>query len=181
MSRKNKRRATKDTSTVGKCATDNIQEISREAYVEMQAEAYYRALKRLDEEKAERSREEAQSVVKKKWYVKMKEFSIIVFLPWIAEKIIKSRTGFYNSILSLGVTWVMVILGSFLWMCGIVELIKCIGGLSSGWDKVAFIPWCFIVVLVGVIFILSGMSFSKETDNEKIRSFSASFWLWLVL
>lgn len=179
MSRKNKRRA---NSTVGKCATDNIQGISRETYVEMQAEAYYRALKRLDEEKAERSREEAQSVVKKKWYVKMKEFLIIVFLPLIATKRLKEKKSLYNSILSLCVTIALEGIGSILWIFGISGIFVCakkfvyeIGlGMLTICGNLLCVALFFVVMIMGAFFFVSGDSFSNETDNYKIWSFSAS-------
>ena len=139
--------------------------------IEIHTEAYYRALKRIEQEKI-------QTQVRKKdtWYIELLFMLNIFFWPWKINKRFGINKRLYDSLLVLFVAGVLHLVGFLLWSFGILAIIYEIykivkNGISSA-AVTAFSIELFMLVL-GSTFTLAGSEFYKETDSSKIYAFSA--------
>lgn len=160
---------------------------SKEQLIEVHAEAYYKALKRIEEENKKLVEEEKQNIAitktginrkKDKWYKKLPFYINFLIFPWgiiKKENIIKKK--FYDNVLLLSVAQIMQLLGSIIWCIGAV--LNCtiiyqtyLGGLQLIFCLYISIGLLFLVI--GANFIIAGQDFETETDSNKIYAYSAS-------
>lgn len=152
--------------------------LSQEKIVEIQAEAYYRALKRIEDEKI---KENEQDLTKKKykWYVNILFVINVLFCPWIINKRFAIRDRVYDDVLVLFVSGLLNIIGFGLWLVGMLVIIfKIYETVTIGIVDNIFVVLCLAVLLIlfGSIFMLAGKRFDKETDSNTIYAFSASIF-----
>lgn len=149
--------------------------ISQEKMIEIHAEAYYRALKRIKDENAE-SDEIKQEKKKYKWYENV--FFVLNFLlwPWKISKRFRVSNQIYDSILVLFVSGVLKLVGGLMWLSGIFAIFYGIYQIvTAGVDNKVIDIYSFmgIMLALGSIIILAGKEFEKETDSNKIYAYSA--------
>lgn len=148
--------------------------ISKEDMIEIQTEAYYRALKKIENEK------NREKIKKKEKYYKYEEMIFIInvlFWPWKINKRFRVNNQIYDSVLVLFVSVALYIIGFIMWIIGIGGTLYMIYKVVKlDINNIAFniFPWEFISILLGSTFILAGEEFSKETDSNKIYAYSAS-------
>lgn len=142
-----------------------------ENYVDLQAEAYYRAMKRLEKEKEQKDKE-VVSKVKTKWWKRVIVFLNVLIFPFhiFGKKRINKKI--YDDILVLPVSALLIGGGAFFWLVGIAGIIAMIT------KKIVFnfntIVFSFFILLVGSFMIISGRAFNEEQDSMKIYAYSAS-------
>ena len=142
-----------------------------ENYVDLQAEAYYRAMKRLEKEKEQKDKE-VVSKVKTKWWKRVMVFLNVLIFPFhiFGKKRINKKI--YDDILVLPVSALLIGGGAFFWLVGIAGIIAMIT------KKIVFnfntIVFSFFILLVGSFMIISGRAFNEEQDSMKIYAYSAS-------
>ena len=160
------------TKSTNNCAVSNETGIVlAENYVELQAEAYYRAMKRLKEEEEQKDKE-VVSKVKTKWWKRVIVFLNVLIFPFhiFGKKRINKKI--YDDILVLPVSTLLIGGGAFFWLVGIAGIIAMIT------KKIVFnfntIVFSFFILLVGSFMIISGIAFNEEQDSMKIYAYSAS-------
>ena len=144
--------------------------------VRLQAEAYYQAMKRYDEEKEiQESKEENISKIARK---DIGLISNVLLWPWKINEKYKINNRIYDSILVIIITTLFSTCGTLLWGGGCITFItaifkKCIGEISVGIMIIDFVL-SIGMIMFGSVFIVSGNEFSKVTDSNKIYAYSAS-------
>lgn len=159
-------------------------DISQEQMIDIQAEAYYRALMKVEKEKNEEvnkkneeNKENEQNEQKKKYKLYQEILFVInvVFWPWKINKKFHVGNGIYDSLLVLFVALVLYFCGFIMWLAGIIIILYAIYTIAKlGIDGINIFLWSLISMLIGSTFILAGKEFSKETDSNKIYAYSAS-------
>ena len=150
--------------------------ISQEKMIEIQAEAYYRALKRIENEKNE-SDEQNNEKKKYKWYEEIQFILNVLLWPWRINKKFNVSDRVYDSILVLFVWGVLKFIGGVMWIVGVIAFIGMLWQIITiGFvnEFISTIPIVIISLLLGSVFVLAGDAFSKETDSNKIYAYSAS-------
>lgn len=145
--------------------------MSEEKMIEIQVEAYYRALKRIEEEREKAVKEE---VVEKRKYTFGENVGYllnVIFFPWKINKKFKLNRV-YDSLLVMIVSVILQIAGTLMWVLGIAIVINCFVPFIPNVDLNMYMG--FLPILFGSIVIISGVEFSKETDSNKIYAYSAS-------
>ncbi len=159
-------------------------DISQEQMIDIQAEAYYRALMKVEKEKNdevnkknEENKKNEQNEQKKKYKLYQEILFVInvVFWPWKINKKFHVGNGIYDSLLVLFVALVLYFCGFIMWLIGIIIILYAIYTIATlGIDGINIFLWSLISMLIGSTFILAGKEFSKETDSNKIYAYSAS-------
>lgn len=149
-------------------------DISQEQMIDIQAEAYYRALMKVEKEKNEENKKNEQNEQKKKHKLYQEILFVInvVFWPWKINKKFHVGNGIYDSLLVLFIALVLYFSGFIMWLAGIINILYTIAKLEI--DGINIFLWSLISMLIGSTFILAGKEFSKETDSNKIYAYSAS-------
>lgn len=148
--------------------------ISQDRMIEIQAEAYYRALKKIEQEKSD----ENQSVIEKdKWYKNILLILNVLIFPWKIYKGFSINKGMYDSVLVFVVSISLEIIGTLMWLFGFVSIIICgiYQMITVGISSVSFTTFYIGVmsIFMGSIFVLASSEFSKEKDSTKIYAYSA--------
>lgn len=156
----------------------NSLDISEEQVIEIQAEAYYRALKRIekDNEKEINENENNLPKKKKKWYIVLLNLLNIIFFPFMLNKNIKDKNkGFYDATLVILISLILHYIGIFVWLLGVGIIIVIVSAFSySIFINILFIILGLFIILLGSTFYVAGNEFEKETDSNKIYAYSAS-------
>ena len=166
-----RRKTKKQKQQIVKYESSNI---SQEQMIEIQAEAYYRALKRIEDEKA---KADEQKPEEHKWYVKILFFLNVCLWPWKVNKRFSVSDQIYDSIPVMFVSFVLRFTGGIMWFVGMVSLVMAVYNLivyRVFKDIVGAGLFSLIMLLFGAIFILAAGAFEKETDSNKIYAYSAS-------
>ena len=168
-----RRKTKKQKQQIVKYESNNI---SQEQMIEIQAEAYYRALKRIEDEK---SKEEEQKPERRKykWYEEVLFCINVFFWPWKISKRFSVSNRIYDSIPVMFVSFVLRLTGGIMWLVGMVGLVTAVYNLivyRVFKDIVGVGPFSLVILLLGAIFILAADAFEKETDSNKIYAYSAS-------
>ena len=168
-----KRKSKKNKEQIVKYEYSNI---SQEKMIEIQAEAYYRALKRIE---AEETKADEQKHEKKryKWYENILFVVNVLFWPWKINKKFNVSNRICDSILVLSVSGVLQFAGGCMWVFGIFAIIyeiyqMVIMGIIDEIINVGLIV--IFSLFLGSTFVLAGKEFGKETDSNKIYAYSAS-------
>lgn len=145
--------------------------VSQDKIIEMHAEAYYRALKRIEQEKSK-----VQEKKKDKWFIDLLFMLNVFFWPWKINKRFRINNGIYDSLLILFVSGVLYVFGFLIWLFSMVEIILEFEQMINEGISSVSITTIFILILMlflGSTFSLAGREFNKETDSNKIYAFSA--------
>lgn len=156
----------------------NTPSVSEDKLIEIHAEAYYKALKRIeDEKKKEECNSEITEENKKTWFDNICIFLNFLVCPFRIFKPYRLSGGIYDNILVVIISMVLKSVGFLLWL---------FGWYAVGYDIILIwqngFAWAFAVmiivgisfVLLGSMLILAGKEFNKETDSNKIYAYSAS-------
>lgn len=168
-----RRKTKKQKQQIVKYESSNI---SQEQMIEIQAEAYYRALKRIEDEKA-KADEQKPEIPKKKWHERFLFFLNVCLWPWKINKRFNVSNRIYDSIPVMFVSFVLRLTGGIMWFVGMVGLVTAVYNLivyRVFKDIVGAGPFSLVILLLGAIFILAADAFEKETDSNKIYAYSAS-------
>ncbi len=168
-----RRKTKKQKQQIVKYESNNI---SQEQMIEIQAEAYYRALKRIEDEKSKED-EKKPEIPKKKCHKRILFFLNVCLWPWKINKRFNVSNRIYDSIPVMFVSFVLRLTGGIMWLVGIVGLVTAVYNLivyRVFKDIVGVGPFSLVILLLGAIFILAADAFEKETDSNKIYAYSAS-------
>ena len=168
-----RRKTKKQKQQIVKYESNNI---SQEQMIEIQAEAYYRALKRIEDEKSKEDEQKPERR-KYKWYEEVLFCINVFFWPWKISKRFSVSNKIYDSIPVMFVSGVLRFVGGFLWLAGLVGLgaevyTLLISKIISNYLVTGSIS--LVLLSLGSIFILAGGAFEKETDSNRIYAYSAS-------
>ena len=154
---------------------DTNTSISKEQMIEIQAEAYYRAIKR-DEDEKNVSNTPKMKRNQYKWYEKIGFLLNFFFWPWHICKKYRVVDGIYDSVLVILISSIMSFIGICGWLLGVVIIVFSVYKLICEGFSVTFV-WTILFgvfsILIGSFLTLSGKEFTKETDSNKIYAFSA--------
>lgn len=151
--------------------------VSEERMIEIYAEAYYRALNRIERDKEKIEEEKELPKKKEKWYINILFMLNILIFPWKINKYFKINSKIYDSVLLLFVTWALCTTGFIVWLMGIIIIRDAIIELcKKGFFDYLLTRGCIglSLMIFGSIIFISGSEFSKETDSNKIYAYSAS-------
>ena len=167
---KQKNTKRKNINQIIKCENQNM---TKEQMIEIQSEAYYRALKRIETEKEKETNVEQKTY---KWYETFFLFLNFCLFPWKMNKRFNIKNHAYDSIPIIFVGSVLYLCGATMWLSGLMGLLHQIGSMvMHGFSlKAISIALCLYAVMIfGSVFILSGKAFEKETDSNRIYAYSA--------
>lgn len=149
--------------------------LSQEQMVEIQAEAYYRAIKRIESEKEIKSEKEIENkhteVRKYKWYENILFVLNALLWPWKIHKNFQLKDNMYDNILVVFISIIMQSLGAVLWFFGIVMIPSAFFMKHN--DIITTIVFAIFSLTFGSMFILAGGQFSKEKDSNRIYAYSS--------
>lgn len=149
--------------------------ISQDCMIQIHAEAYYKALKRLEQEKSD-SKESVTEKKKEKWHTKMFFVLNVLLCPRKISKRFTINKGIYDSILVLFVSLVLEGVGTLMRLFGfpfiLFEIYKMMQNGISGTLLSGFCIGIYAIFL-GSLFVLASDAFNKEEDSSKIYAYSA--------
>lgn len=163
--------------------------LSQEQLIQIQAEAYYRALKRIEEEKAEAkelegieeenvdTKEPVQEKKKGTWRKTMLLVLNVLLFPWKISKRFCLKDRLYDSAIVAIVSWISQVIGTLIWLIGIITIT--VGSFSVIKSEIWYglfytISIGFVLIFMGSFLVLAGDDFSKEEDSGRIYAFSSS-------
>lgn len=155
----------------------NMSYITENRLVEIQTEAFYRALKRIKEDEEEEKEINNSGVDKWKKFDELLFFCNVTFFPFKISKRFQINERIYDSILVLIVSWILEAIGVLIWAGGVFAVIYDIFQAVKGfWGYESIVAFCIGIVLMifGSLFIQAGKGFGKESDSKKIYAYSAS-------
>lgn len=147
--------------------------------IKIQEEAYYRAYKRIEQEKLESKEfETKQEITSKDNREQTGRFILnVLFFPWRISKKFTLNEHVYDKLLVLVVSETLYVIGGIVWLLGIgiilMEIYQFING-EIWYVAIIVILSGIILLAIGGIAILGGQQFSKETDSNRIYAYSAS-------
>lgn len=147
---------------------------TREQMIAIHEEAYYRAIKRLQDEGKQTEREIPKK--KYKWYDNFFLFMNVFFFPWKICKKYTINNTIYDSVLVLFVSLILTMVGGFMWLLGVIGTVWQVYQLLIRRNifELEFLVLMVAATVFGSLFILAGKQFEKETDSAKIHAYSAS-------
>lgn len=148
---------------------------SREQIIEIQAEAYYRALKRVEEEKKQENLG-LHSKPNLKWYKIILYLINVMVFPWKLIKMYKLKERAHDLLLVMVVSLALEIVGACLWAFGIIVVGSRVISMIMTYQYIVFDWTCLVgglMWLFGSITVLAGKTFAKESDGDRIYAFSA--------
>lgn len=171
----NKRKKKKVKEQVAKYEY-NYNSLSLNQMIEIQAEAYYRAMKKIDLEKSE---ENITNYDKKtlKWYDFVLLVLNIMFVPWKINRKFRISDQIYDNILVLAVSIMLHGIGGVLWLIGLCTFVYDVYIVITNGVTLIYLVLFIIAILLlcfGSMFILAGDKFIQEVDSYKIYAYSAS-------
>ncbi len=150
--------------------------LSKEQIVDMQAEAYYRALKRIEMEKLKADEQKSEKK-KYKWYENVLLVLNVCFWPWKISKRFSINNQIHEDLLVMAVSGMFHFIGGVAWLFGGFAIIYSVRQFIFNRvvsDIINYVMIEFVLLLLGGTFILAGRTFAKETDSNKIYAYSAS-------
>jgi len=146
-------------------------DLTKEELIDIYAEAYYKALKRIENE----SRSENEPEHKVKDYKKYEWVQYFLFFPWRIRKKFKLKDNIYDNMLTLIISLIMYGIGAVLQLISLVGVIGIISGIGK--LQVTALLWIGVIVIYCLFFasviIISAKQFSNEKDSNKIYAFSS--------
>lgn len=151
---------------------DSNNGLSQEQMIEIQTEAYYRAIKRIESEKENKYNEGKMNEERKyKWYEKILFALNIWICPWKIYKKFQLKDNIYDSILVVFISSMIQIGGELLRLLGILIILRAFFVGNS--DILTIIATGMMLLTFGSVFILAGDQFGKEKDSNKIYAYSS--------
>lgn len=177
MSRRNSKNSSKKNDANMQTISKNIV-YSKDELMKIQEEAYYRAIKRIEQEKEEKLIESNKQTVKKekrKWQFNVLLFLNVLLCPWKINKKFNTNKSIHEYLLVAAVSGIMGFLGSLCWLFGGIVVI--VGIKYKNWIVTIIL---FVVGLLisffGSAIIISGNTFENENDSNKIYAYSAAIF-----
>ncbi len=178
---KGKKQKTKSKPIQNKNETNIcVQDLDEEKWISMQAEAYYRAMKRIDNESPKKlsDNENVEKQTNDSANIKClyKILYILNFLlcPFKISGRVKLKEGVYNLPIVFAVSLIMWFIGLLSWLFGLLLIPYSIILEKIPFD-IALVPVAVISVFIGSMLIVGAQEFEKEEDNNQIYAFSATF------
>ena len=150
--------------------------MSQDCMIEIQAEAYYRALKRIEQEKSELEVPVSNKKVTK-WYMKILLVLNVCLWPWRINKYFRINERIYDNILVAFVSAVLQGFGGIMWLFGMIGTIYGVYKIITmgvSLTLIIFFVIAMLILFIGSTFVISGDKFSQESDSFKIYAYSAS-------
>lgn len=153
---------------------DEVKFFSKDEMIEIQAEAYYRALKKLELEKNQQSTPQKNY----KWSEKLLLIINMIVFPWRIIKKDQVSSKIYDSILVFIVSYTLMGIGSVLWLLGVIAVVNALRNLLYiSLSKVIYsILLGIVCIFFGSLTVVSGKKFEDELDSNRIYAFSASIF-----
>lgn len=151
--------------------------ISEERLIEIYAEAYYRALKRIDQER-EATQEQITNKKKIKLITKVLFVLNLIFFPLKINKHFKINKQIYDGILVVIISVGLEGIGFLTWAAGLFKFRYDLVNMSASGISIAlFLPLIIDLAFsfFGSFFYLAGKSFGEETESNRVYAYSASF------
>lgn len=149
--------------------------LSQEKMIEIQAEAYYRVIKRIENEKEIKSEKEIENkhteVRKYKWYENILFVINALLWPWKIHKNFQLKDNIYDNVLVVFISIIMQILGTVLWLFGIIIILSNFFINNNG--IITTVAFAIFSLTFGSMFILAGGQFSEEKDSNRIYAYSS--------
>lgn len=149
---------------------------TKEELIEIQCEAYYQALRRMQEEKEKVIEEKSSSF---KWWENVLFFLNLMLFPWHINKKFKIKGKFADGILTMAVSFSLKVIGFLAWLVASVWIGMGIYSILSHNVLISQllieILYSLLFFLFGGMFTLAGKEVSMETDSQKVYAYSASF------
>lgn len=146
---------------------------SKEQMIEMQAEAYYQAMKRLEDEKVKEAIETENQKVER-WYHRLLVVILFMLCPWGLNKLYGLKRTIYDGVLLVPVVSIMQIAGTLFWGVGVIGIVGIGACLIPQYNGTIIFLESILSMMFGSLLIASAKQFSKETDSGKIYAYSAS-------
>ncbi|MBR3508781.1 MAG: hypothetical protein IKO03_08470 [Lachnospiraceae bacterium] len=166
--RKNNGKKNKNTADINVKVDAESNMLISEEFIVAQAEAFYLALKRIEEGK---NKDQVPNS-KAKWWESILMFINIVFFPWVILGKKKMNKQIYDELLVIPISSLLQVGGTITWITGAVGIFLMIA------QKIPFtINLCLIfmfIMLISSMMIVSGKAFGEENDSTKIYAYSAS-------
>ena len=171
MSRKkkhNKQSRAPKTTQNAESLSGSAELFSEEKWIELQAEAYYRAIKRVEEEKKKVNIKKTSE----KWYEKIMILINVIVFPWLIWGRRKINAHVYDGVLVIPISMLLMYGGTFFWLGGVGAIITMFCKKMEN----SFSVWMIsaLMIFVGSLMVVSGKTFGKEEDSMKIYAYSAS-------
>lgn len=149
--------------------------LSQEKMIEIQAEAYYRVIKRIESEKEIKSEKEIENkhteARKYKWYENILFVINALLWPWKIHKNFQLKDNIYDNVLVVFISIIMQILGAVLWLFGIIIILS--NFFINNNDIITTVSFAIFSLTFGSMFILAGGQFSEEKDSNRIYAYSS--------
>ena len=143
--------------------------LSQEQMIEIQAEAYYRAIKRIESEKEIENKH--TEVRKYKWNENILFVLNALLWPWKIHKNFQLKDNMYDNVLVVFISIIMQSLGAVLWFFGIVMIPSAFFMKHNA--IITTIVFAIFSLTFGSMFILAGGQFSEEKDSNRIYAYSS--------
>ena len=143
--------------------------LSQEKMIEIQAEAYYRVIKRIESEKEIENKH--TEVRKYKWYENILFVINALLWPWKIHKNFQLKDNIYDNVLVVFISIIMQILGAVLWLFGIIIILSIF--FINNNDIITTVAFAIFSLTFGSMFILAGGQFSEEKDSNRIYAYSS--------
>lgn len=149
--------------------------ISEERLIEIYAEAYYRALKRIDQER-EATQEQITNKKKIKLITKVLFILNLIFFPLKISKHFEINKRMYDGILIVIISVGLMSIGFLTWIVGLCKFVCDIILLISDRSLMLFLTLIIDLVFsfYGSFIYLAGKSFGEETESNRVYAYSAS-------
>ena len=153
-----------------------IVKLDSKEMVRIQEEAYYRALKRIEQEKEQESTIEEKNMIKTgtlNYYLKF--FFYMFIIPNKAQEKLGLNCRTYDVLLSIFVAYSLKLLG---YTVRIVAVLFAVVAFYKGVSLfVGLNVVCITIALlvIGSLLVISGSEFEKQQDSNSIYAYSASF------
>lgn len=151
--------------------------LSKDEMIEIQAEAYYRAFKRIKKEEREGSERNVETNIEKyKLHEKILFFLNVLCFPWVINKRFLLNKQLYDRVLVFFISIIMVFIGTIAWVIGLVGIIYslyCGIALHEMSNMMSLLGLSILMVVLGSIIVISGNAFGNETNSERIYAYSA--------
>lgn len=141
---------------------------SKQEIIEIQAEAYYQAFKRIEQDKAE----VPQAKTKRCWWETTLLLLNIILFPWKLHKKLAIK-NMPETLLGSLIVLVLMVFGCITWFLGIASLIAIIF-ITSTTYKLMLLPFSILLTIIGSEFIIASNSLDRIEETTKIENFASS-------
>lgn len=174
MGKKDKKK--KDKEKKEQTVRKECGDISEERLIEIYSESFYRALKRLDEEK-ENAQKQTPNQKKGRllWSDALLLFNLIL-CPFKISKRFKLNNRMYDGILVVIISLGLECIGFLAWVGGLCLFVYDLVNIFALGISIVF---SFLIIALafmffGSFFYLAGKSFGEETESNRVYAYSAS-------